>query len=208
MILKASHHPVIYPFFKLYTVWKIHRHFNEVKIRGGVSDKGLPLLLISNHFSWWDGFWAMYLNMKLFRRKFCFMMQEENLRKYSFFNKTGGYSVRKGSKSIFESLEYTVKLLKEKRNLVLIFPQGEIEPMRCSQVTFQKGLQHILQKINEPVQIVFLVNIIEYYSNPRPTLFMNIREFEMTEGKEPEIEKTYRDFYYEVLSDFSKNDLL
>jgi 1-acyl-sn-glycerol-3-phosphate acyltransferase len=70
MILKASHHPVIYPFFQLYSFLKIRWNFREVNIIHDFRDKGLPILIISNHISWWDGFWVVYLNLKLLHRKY------------------------------------------------------------------------------------------------------------------------------------------
>ncbi len=87
MIYKATHHQVIYPFFQMYTRWKIWRNFHGVIITGEYHEKDLPILLITNHISWWDGFWADYINMKLFHRKFYFMMLEEQLLKHMFFNK-------------------------------------------------------------------------------------------------------------------------
>ena len=80
MIYKASHHRVIYPFLQLYSLWKIKINFHRVFVSGDFEEKGLPVLLISNHISWWDGFWVVYLNIKLFHRKFYFMMLEEELR--------------------------------------------------------------------------------------------------------------------------------
>src|SRR4030042_3728021 len=118
MILKAHHHPIVYPFFKWLTLWKVSRKFRKVNISGNFHNKDLPLLLIANHVSWWDGFWVSYLNLKLFRRKFHFMMDEEQLAMYPFFKKTGGYSIKKGNRSILESIQYTVELLKDTGHVV------------------------------------------------------------------------------------------
>ena len=83
MILKASHHPFYYPFFQFYSWLKIKMHFHNVSVSHDFREKGLPILMISNHFSWWDGFWVVYLNLKLLHRKFFFfMMLEEELRKH------------------------------------------------------------------------------------------------------------------------------
>ena len=71
---------------------------NRLNLLVDFNDRNLPVLLISNHISWWDGFWAMYINLKVLKRKFHFMMLEEQLRKYWFFNYTGGFSVNKKSK--------------------------------------------------------------------------------------------------------------
>jgi 1-acyl-sn-glycerol-3-phosphate acyltransferase len=140
MIIKAKHHFVIYPFFKFYAVYKIWRHFDRVFINGDYQEKNLPLLLISNHVSWWDGFWAMYLNMRLLHRKFYFMMLEEQLKKFSFFINTGGYSVKKGNRSIIESINYTIELLTDSKNLVLMFPQGKITSVYDRSIKFEKGI--------------------------------------------------------------------
>ena len=96
MILEATHNPFLYGFFRLYTRLRIKGAFRNVFIESEVADSGLPVLVIANHFSWWDGFWIMYMNMKLFRRKFYYMMLEEELRKNIFLNRIGGYSVKRG----------------------------------------------------------------------------------------------------------------
>jgi len=169
---------VIYPFLQVYSLWKIKRNFHKVFISGKYHEKGKPVLLISNHISWWDGFWVVYLNIKFFHRIFYFMMLEEQLRKNIFLNRAGGYSVKKGSRSIIESLDYTSELLGEKKNLVLMFPQGKIESVHNQMITFERGIEHVLKKVKGKVQILFLVNLIDYFSNQKPGLYMYLREYE------------------------------
>jgi hypothetical protein len=53
------------------------------------------------------------------------MMLEDQLKRYWFFKYTGGFSVKKKSKSITETLNYTQELLSDGKNLVLIFPHGQ-----------------------------------------------------------------------------------
>ncbi len=73
-------------------------------------------------------------------------MLEEQLRKHMYLNKAGGFSVRKGSRSIVESLGYTAELLNDKNNLVLMFPQGRIESMHKQDFVFEKGIEYVLKK--------------------------------------------------------------
>lgn len=195
MIYKASHHPVIYPFFKFYAIWKIKRNFHSVFINGNYINRGLPILLISNHSSWWDGFWAMYLNLKLFNRKFYFMMLEEQLKKHMFFNRTGGYSIKKGTKSIVETINYTAELLSDKNNLVLLFPQGKIESIYTHTHRFEKGIEHIIKKVKGNIQILFLVNLIDYLSNPKPGLYMYFIEYHGSDFTGEILEKEYNNFH-------------
>lgn len=196
MILKASHHPVIYPFFQLYSYLKIRWHFREVNIIHDYREKDLPILIISNHISWWDGFWVVYLNLKLLHRKyFFFMMLEEQLRKNIFLNKAGGFSVKKGSRSIIESLSYTADLLKDKNNLVLMFPQGKIESMHKQEIIFEKGIDYVLKKTSSKPQIIFLVSLVDYFSDQKPGLYMYLREFNGTDLSTGNLQKEFNLFY-------------
>lgn len=177
MILKAKHNFFLDPFFRFYVIWKMKRSFHAVKIQGKVDKKNQPVLLICNHISWWDGIWTLHLNQQLFKRKYHFMMLEEQLRKNWFFNYTGGYSINPNSRTIIETLNYTIELLSNKNNLVLMFPQGVIQSMHKHSFHFYKGVEKILKKIQTPVQIIFVANVIDYFSEVKPTVFMNIEEY-------------------------------
>ncbi|MBN2213098.1 MAG: lysophospholipid acyltransferase family protein [Bacteroidales bacterium] len=208
MIIKAQHHPIIYPFFKFYTKWKISRNFRFVHFSGDYLEKGLPLLFIANHVSWWDGFWVFYLNLKLFKRKFHFMMLEEQLRKYSFFIKTGGYSVKKGNRSILESIQYTAGILKEQGNAVLLFPQGKIQSVYMPSFTFEKGIEKVLEKVENKIQIIFIVNMTDYFSYPKPALFIYYREYSGNSFKGSALQEEYNSFYHSCICEQQKkNDL-
>ncbi|HOO98004.1 MAG TPA: lysophospholipid acyltransferase family protein [Bacteroidales bacterium] len=197
MIYRASHHFFLYPFFRFYSVWKTRRNFREVKLTGDFDDRGLPLLVISNHFSWWDGFWTVYLNEKKFHRLFHFMMLEEQLLKNMFLNKSGGYSVKKGSRSIAETISYTTELLRDKKNMVLMFPQGEILSIHTPELRFEKGIEHIIKRCSSEIHILFLVNLIDYFSWAKPSLFMYFREYKGEDHSTITLENAYNRFYSE-----------
>jgi len=199
MILKSKHHPIIYPFFKQYAIRKITKHYHKINIIGDYENKDTSILLIANHVSWWDGFFAMYLNVKIFKRKFHFMMLEEQLRKYMFFNKSGGFSVKKGSKNILESINYTSELLTNKNNLVLLFPQGKIQSLYTSSFQFEKGVERILKNANCKVQIIFLANLVDYFSNPKPSLYMYLSEYQQLEISAETLQNDYNSFYAECV---------
>jgi len=204
MILKAKHNFIIYPFFKWYAGFIIKRHYGTVKIIGHFKDKNLPVLLISNHISWWDGFWAMYINLNVLHQKFHFMMLEEQLRKYWFFNYTGGFSVNKKSKSIVETLNYTSELLNDSKNMVLVFPQGEIQSIHNQYIKFEKGLERILKNKENTVQIVFLANLIDYFSNRKPGIYFHIQEYAGGGFDMKSIQDSYNLFYAQS-AEYQKN---
>jgi 1-acyl-sn-glycerol-3-phosphate acyltransferase len=204
MVLKAKHNFFIYPFFIWFSRRSIKKHFGAIRIFGETTNKELPVLLISNHMSWWDGFWANYINQKLFRRRFYFMMLEEKLRKHWFFNYAGGYSVNKKSKSMLETLNYTSELLKNPANLVLIFPQGEIQSMHNQSIVFEKGLERILDHKADKIQIVFLVNLVDYFSNKKPGIYSYVQEYTEDSVDLQSLQKSYNKFYFESICNQKK----
>jgi 1-acyl-sn-glycerol-3-phosphate acyltransferase len=155
--------------------------------------------MISNHISWWDGFWAEYVNLKTFRRKFHFMMLEEQLQKHWYFRYTGGFSVNKKSKSIVESIRYAAEVLSDKENMVLLFPQGKIETMHNQDLLFEKGIDHILKHREDKVQIIFLVNLVDFFSSPKPGVYFYIREYDSGALDTVSIQNSYNVFYRECV---------
>lgn len=201
MIIKAKHHFVIHPIFKLFSRVMINSHFSQVEIVGNVDvNSKRSILLLSNHSSWWDGFWQLYLNMKVFKKKFHFMMLEEQLRKHWYFNYTGGFSVKKSARSIVETVQYSATLLSHHDNLVLMFPQGKIKSIHKHFFAFEKGVEKILQKTNrEDVQIVFLINSIDYFINRKPVLYHYITEYKGESIDYLELERSYNVFFKESI---------
>ncbi len=199
MILKAKHNFFLDPFFRFYVIWKMKQSFYSTEINGKLEDKNQPVLLLCNHISWWDGIWTLYLNQQLFKRKYHFMMLEKQLRKNWFFNYTGGYSVNPGSKTIIETVNYTVELLQKQSNLVLLFPQGSIQSMHKSTFQFSKGVESILKKLQNPVQVVFVVNLIDYFSHSKPTLNITVNEH-LGEAHLQALEDSYNRFYNQCIN--------
>jgi hypothetical protein len=129
------------------------------------------------------------------------MMLEEQLKKHMFFTKTGGFSIKKGSKSIIETINYTAQLLSERKNMVLIFPQGEIKSLHTQEILFEKGIEHIFRKINGKIHLIFLVNIIDYFSSQKPGLYMYLWEYTGEDYTTEKLQKEYNRFYSECISE-------
>ena len=127
------------------------------------------------------------------------MMLEEQLRKFWFFNYTGGFSVRKNTRNIIESLQYASELLSERKNVVLIFPQGEIQSMHQQEFTFEKGVEKILTDNHQKMQILFVANLTDYFSNPKPILYMHIEEYVSDVYHIHALQEAYNNFYKRCL---------
>ena len=199
-MIKAKHHIVIYPIFKWLTGFLLKRNFNSITIDGEFIDKGKPILIIANHISWWDGFWMMYLNLKILHRKFHFMMLEQQLKKHWYFQYSGAYSVNKKSRSIIESLNYTEKLLQDSRNMVFMFPQGKINSLYNNPIQFESGVQRIIDHATDALQVIFVANLLDYFSDSKLNLCMYIKVFLAKDLKGNIVKAEYNRFYNQVLS--------
>ena len=161
---------------RLYDGYMLGRAFRDIRIEGRAPEKGLPRLLLSNHFCWWDGFIQSRLNRCCLHRNLYVMMLEEQLRRFPLLASLGAFSVRPGSRSVIESLRYAARLLEDPRNMVLIFPQGKIQSAHTEYFHFGSGTDYLLKCLRNPIQILFNVNLTDYYSRRRPALNIYFKE--------------------------------
>ena len=195
-MIEARQNKVYLGFFSWYSQQLMKRHFKSVQIHGSLVDPGSALLVTSNHFSWWDGFLVQYLNQKRFRKDFYFMMLEQQLKKRMFLNKCGGFSVSDHPKELLRSIQHAADLLQDPRNMVLIFPQGRIETKYRYPIKFERGIEEILKRTSAEVRLVFIANLIDYFSHRKPSLniYYELPELGSKPGRD-EIEVAYNEFF-------------
>ncbi len=99
--------------------------FQEVRVLGETSETDRPVLLIPNHISWWDGFFAWHLNRTVFHKRFHIMMLEKELAPRLFFSRVGAFSINKSGKGMVESLNFAANLLNNEQNMVVFFSSGQ-----------------------------------------------------------------------------------
>lgn len=124
------------------------------------------------------------------------MMLESQLKRNWFFHYAGGFPVRKNSRSVLESIHYTAELLKDSRNLVLVFPQGKMQSMHCQHFEFQRGIEKILELTDRlKMQVVFMVCLLDYFANQKPVLSIYISECPVKASGYLELGDAYSRFY-------------
>lgn len=184
-------------FSVVYTKTLLKLFFRNIRFVGEIeNNEKLPMLMIANHFSWWDGFFQLLLNSKIFKKQYHFMMLEEELRKNYALRKIGACSIEKGSRSAFESLQYLTQIIQKPNNLFLFFPQGKIQSMHIEEYKFEKGaLSYILKKVKTDFQFVFNVNLIDYSSFRRPEVSVYYKTYTINDNTTAEdIENDYNHF--------------
>jgi hypothetical protein len=198
LIIKAKHNIFVYSFFKWYSKSQLANHFHDVHIKNDTNICNKSILLVTNHVSWWDGFWALYVNEKVFKRKFHFMMLEQQLKKRILFSYSGGFSINKNSRTTLESLKYASDLLNNMNNLVLMFPQGKLHSIYCDKIKFGKGVERIV-KNNTNTEIVMCANLVEYFASKKPSLYVYLQSFDLQEKNIETLENEYNIFYNKCL---------
>ncbi|HNT93601.1 MAG: 1-acyl-sn-glycerol-3-phosphate acyltransferase [Bacteroidales bacterium] len=200
MIIKARHIPFFVRFFSFYSRNGLKRHFNDVIFECNVSAAGRPLLLIGNHFSWWDGFIAYRLNDLFLHKKFHIMMLEEQLESRLFLNKAGAFSIKRGSRSVVETLSYTSGLLHDADNMVVVYPQGVITSIHRRPVQFERGTERIIAGASDKLMILFYVALPDWYSEKKPGLYVRVIEYTARERSITDLEEAYNMFLDECIS--------
>lgn len=122
-------------------------------------------------------------------------MLEEQLRLNMILNRTGAFSIKKSSRSMVESLRYCGELLQKSDNMVLIFPQGEIQTMHSRYLVFEAGLASILKQSPIDIDLIFNVNLIDYFSRSKPSLTIYYKHYALQLPADiREIERDYNDY--------------
>ena len=173
-MIRAQHRLWADLIFQPYLTWLFKRHFHEIQLLGELPEipDHLPLLLLPNHSTWWDGFFVYLLNKRIFHRTAYLMMLEAQLSKYKFFRKIGAYSIAPENRhGVVESLEYTVELLNREMSLVSVFPQGQLLPWYTRPLGYKRGIEWILRKYGKPVTLLPLAIRAEFLGEKRPSVF-------------------------------------
>jgi 1-acyl-sn-glycerol-3-phosphate acyltransferase len=199
-VIKARHIPSFVRFFSFYSRNGLSRLFHSLDIDCSVETSGRPVVLIGNHFSWWDGFIAYRLNDLRLHKKFHIMMLEEQLSSRLFLNKAGAFSIKRGSRSVLESLHYASSLLHEKENMLVVYPQGTITSIHQRPVRFEKGVERILAGASDKLMILFYVALPDWYSEKKPILTLRVIEYTARERSASDLEESYNIFLNECIT--------
>ncbi|MEJ6981927.1 lysophospholipid acyltransferase family protein [Pedobacter sp. P351] len=161
---------LIIKFFSWYIKRIIYKDFDSFSYNKIEIDQSRAILLLSNHFSWWDGFLMFQLNRLYFKKKFHVMVSEDNYNRVSFLKYLGAFPVRNNSKSLIETLQYAGELLNDGNNLVLIFPQGKLYSNHVAEIDFQKGIAALIKSSQKNFQYLFAASFVDYFEKRKPSI--------------------------------------
>jgi len=127
-------------------------------------------------------------------------MLEEQLKQRMFLSGAGAFSIDKGKRSMVETFSYAVDILKNKKNLLVIYPQGKFQSIHDRPILFEKGYLSILKKVAESgFQLIFYVALTDYFSFRKPMLTIHFKEQSFSSIiTATELETMYNEFYLDA----------
>src|SRR6185437_4772064 len=145
MIIKAKPFPIkMLEWMAVTAVRLFRRRFNKMIINDVQIKPNHSYLLMCNHFSFLDGFLAVYLCLKGIHTKqplkgFYIMSLKKQMQQHWWLKYIGAFSIVPGSKSSEESLDYAAEVLNTPGNLLLFYPQGNLESSHVREIEFKDG---------------------------------------------------------------------
>lgn len=136
-------------------------------------------ILMCNHFGFLDGFFAYYLTFKMIDKQqklkgLYTMSVKKQMEKNWWLKYCGSFSVEPGKWSIKESLEYAAELMNTPGNILLFFPQAELESHHIRHIEFKDGIYEIVKRIKGDCQLVWSSNLTEYFESTKPSTYFNV----------------------------------
>lgn len=180
MIIKAKRFPawVVVSFVSLVS-WLIGKRFNKLVIKDVTICPNHSYLLMCNHFSFWDGFWAGYLSYKAIhpRQKIkgiYIMVVKKQMQMNPWLKYVGCFSINPGRASVNESLAYAASLLNTPGNIVVMYPQGNLESNHVREIVMKDGISHVMAHVQGHCQLLWSSNFVEYFESIRPSVYFHM----------------------------------
>ena len=171
----------IFNFFSWYIEFIIKKDFSAFNYDPAEVKNDASILLLANHFSWWDGFFIFYINKKLFKKQFHVLVNSDNYKKVGFLKYLGAFAPEKKGKDIFDTLNYAGELLDNPNNLVLVFPQGKLHSNHAKSIVFEKGVMQMINASQKKINIIFAATFVDYFAKRKPSANTYLQSWENEE---------------------------
>jgi len=151
-------------FFGKYSDGYLRRHFHSVRLLANGVPKdcaGWPLVVYSNHSSWWDPLIYLLLARRFFPSRNAYgPMDAGALQRYRFFQRLGFFGVKIGTaRGAAGFLKQAGVILAADDSALWLTPQGKFADDRMRPPKFQSGLAHLARRTE---RTAFLPVAVEY----------------------------------------------
>jgi 1-acyl-sn-glycerol-3-phosphate acyltransferase len=141
--------------FRWYLHWFFWRRFSGVRLSRGfipADAAGRPVIVFTNHPSWWDPILMMLVSPKLFPARLGFgPIDAEMLGRYGLFRKFGVFGVERGPRGAARFLRTARACLDDKRAIMWITAEGEFTDARRRPLVLRPGIAHLARHVPDAV---------------------------------------------------------
>ncbi|MEG2179466.1 MAG: 1-acyl-sn-glycerol-3-phosphate acyltransferase [Bacteroidales bacterium] len=195
-MIAAANHPVYTRLMRFYIDRRMRRSFSRILFEGECAvEPDVPLLILSNHTGWWDGFWIERLVRYRMGRNLRVMMTHEALSANRMLRYMGGFAAGPGVHDRSAMLRYAVAQLDDPKNALLLFPQGALYSLYEEQVLFKPGAAYLIERATRTPRVLFVALMVEYGSEPRPAVYLYCEASPCGVQTTSELERAYGDFF-------------
>jgi 1-acyl-sn-glycerol-3-phosphate acyltransferase len=176
--------------FAIYVRWYLRRHFHAVRVANlsRLPRHEHPLILFTNHASWWDPLAGLVLAQSaLFERQHYAPMDEAALQHYSLFRSMGFFPVENGSpRGVSQLLRAGVEILNRNRSVLWITPESRLQDVRTRPIAFRPGLGALINRVGRVTCVPVAMEYV-FWSERLPEILINIGEpFSIADGSAEE----------------------
>jgi 1-acyl-sn-glycerol-3-phosphate acyltransferase len=156
--------PLLFRWFSWYSRGYVRRHFHAVRVaKSGLpaAMPGTPLVLVTNHASWWDPLVGLVLKERFFAERALYApIDAAALARYPLFRRLGFFGVeQEGRRGAVTFLRTSELVLQKPETVLAVTPQGRFADVRERPVRFKGGLGHLAMRVDEAF---FLPMAVEY----------------------------------------------
>lgn len=153
--------------------------FHEVLLAGVPARSKLPVLVVANHVSWWDGFLLRELQRTAQpKARPHAVMLERELRLRPPLRLVGAYGVEPGdamsTRRVLRRLEAARRRL-DSDFWLFWFPQGRIWPAHRRPLGFERGIELAIRRL-APIRVLPVAIDVEPLNRRRPTALLSAGE--------------------------------
>lgn len=166
--------------FDRYLAWNFKKSFHRIYCKGleSIKDAKGPLLFVSNHVSWWDGFFLFEVQRRVRPQAKLFTVAlEKTYRENPILQRMGVLPLQPGNLGSVKALLKRLRELKESTPanefMVTFFPQGKITPTFLPDLNFQRGIETVLSSL-APVTLVPTGIHIEPMTGKAPSAILSL----------------------------------
>ncbi len=175
--------------FTWYSRRYLRRHFHSLRISRAGSPpeaRGFPLVVYSNHASWWDALVCLVLKQEFFPARNTFTpIDAAMLERYKFFRKLGFFGVEQRTRrGAAQFLRTAGNVLREPDSLLAITPQSRFADVRERPVRFAAGLGHLAARVGQAVLVPMAMECV-FWEERLPEILVRFGEPVEITAREP-----------------------